>query len=99
MALKAPPDPRRFNIQVNTDNMTSQQVLETGSGRDPILCACAREIWLFAACNSTTVIICHKPGKELVFADALSRMPFDTAAQETAAKFINKTDTCLVTIF
>ena len=74
MALKAlsPPEPSRFNIQVNTDNMTSQQVLETSSGRDPILCACSREIWLFAVCNSMTVTIWHKPGKELVFADAQS---------------------------
>ena len=37
---------RDFTIIVNTDNAASQQVLEAGRGRDPILCACPRQIWL-----------------------------------------------------
>lgn len=50
-ALKAlsPPVPAHYDIIVNTDNITSQQVLESGSGKDLFLCTCAREIWLFAA--------------------------------------------------
>lgn len=59
LALKAlsPMDPHRFIVQGNPDNMTSQQVLGTGTGRDSTLCACACEIRLFLAQHSTQVVI------------------------------------------
>ena len=59
---------------VNTDNAVSQQVLEYCADRDPIICACAWDIWLLATRASTDIIIKHKLGKELVLADMLSRM-------------------------
>ena len=42
-----------------------------------MLCQCTRELWLYAAKHSTEAVIVHKPGKELVFADALSRRFLD----------------------
>ena len=66
-------DPQNYKITVNTDNKTYQQVLSSGKGRDKFLTSCARQIWLIAALNSTTVTIQHKPGHLLVLADALSR--------------------------
>ena len=80
----APPKPEEYCIVVNTDNQASQQVLSTGAGRDPTLTACAREIWLFAANNSCQIEIRHKPGKDLILADALSRRSFDRAAEAMA---------------
>lgn len=68
-----PKSPHNFKIQLNTDNMASQQVLSTGKGRDEILCACARSIWMFAALNCLDVVVIHKPGSSLILADALSR--------------------------
>ena len=68
-----PEHPHRFDIVVNTDNMATQQVLSEGTGLDKVLSACAREIWLLAAYNNCMVQVVHKPGKELVLADALSR--------------------------
>ena len=59
-------------------------MLESGTGRDPMLCACAREVWLFAAQNCTEVVIRHKPGADLILADALSRMGHDRMAREKA---------------
>ena len=86
IALKAlaPINPHEYVIYINTDNSASQSVLETGTGRDPMLCACAREVWLFAAQKSTEIVIRHKPGVELVLADALSRMNHERKAEDTA---------------
>ena len=55
---------------INTDNIASQQVLDSGAGSDEVLTACAREIWLFSAINNCRVEILHKPGKDLLLADA-----------------------------
>ena len=52
---------------------STKEVLDSGKGRDPTLTACAREVWYLAAEMSTDVKIFHKPGSELVLADALSR--------------------------
>ena len=72
-----PPSLHDYTIIVNTENMTSQQVLSSGAGKDPVICVCAHYIWLIAAEKSTDVIIAHKPGKDIVFADALSWISFD----------------------
>ena len=77
----SPHNPQGYIITINTDNHASQQVLSTGAGRDHILTACAREIWLFAATNSCEVEILHKPGKDLILADALSRRSFNSKAK------------------
>ena len=88
----APPELHKYTIVINTDNMTSQQVLSTGAGRDPVICACARKIWHFAVTNSTDVTIAQKPGKDIFFADALSRMCFDTRARDIALEIIAKSE-------
>ena len=90
MRALAPRNPHEYKITINTDNSASQQVLDSGAGRDPVLTACAREIWLYAASNSCEVEIVHKPGRELVLADALSRRTFDTAADEKARNLVRQ---------
>ena len=60
-------------VHINTDNSAAAASLETGRCADPHLGMCARELWLIAAICNFTLIISHKPGKELVLADALSR--------------------------
>ena len=91
VALKSltPPEPEKYRIIINTDNAASQQVLESGAGKDDTLTACAREIWLHAATNSCEVEVRHKPGKELILADALSRCMFDKAAAIIAIDMCN----------
>ena len=78
----APPDPHNFAITINKDNQTSQAVLSMGTGRDKILCACAHEIWRFAANYSCAVQILHKLGKELILANAPSRQHTDSAPEQ-----------------
>ena len=87
VALKtlAPTQPNEFHITINTDNAASQQVLENGIGRDETLTACAHEIWLFVATNSCEITIQHKPGKQLILADALSRLTVSQNARAIAS--------------
>ena len=85
-----PDNPDQYNIIINTDNSASQQVLDSGAGRDTVLTACAREIWLYAATMSCEINIVHKPGKDLVLADALSRRTFDRAADIKATTLIKQ---------
>lgn len=40
----------------------------------------------------------HKPEKDLVCADALSRMAFDEKARETVASFIARTDVDMISV-
>ena len=67
-----PPDPGNFKLIINTDNAASQQVLSSGRGRENVLCTCARQLWFLSANNNSELEICHRAGKDLVLADALS---------------------------
>lgn len=61
-------------VIIFTDNIASSYALETGRTKDTTLASCARELWLLAARRSHTISIRHKPGVQLEFVDALSRM-------------------------
>ena len=82
-----PADPFQYDITIHTDNMSSQQVLDSGSGKDKILTACARFIWKFSALNNCIINIVHKPGIELVIADALSRAAINNSSRKTATEY------------
>ena len=58
---------------LKTDNMATKYALSSGRTRDPVLAACAREIWLISALKDVDILIYHAPGDTLVLADALSR--------------------------
>lgn len=82
--LLLPNNPQDFRVRINTDNATSQQVLASGFGRDPVLCACARQICLITAEGNFEFEILHKPGVELVLADNLSRQFGSSKAKKEA---------------
>ena len=50
---------------------------------------CAPEIWLSGASTNAEIVIIHKPGKDLVLADALSRRHFNPVAARTAKAIIS----------
>ena len=60
-------------VKVYCDNMPAIAVLSNGHGRDTFLLQCAREIWLLSAQHNFTIVPTHKPGSEMIKADALSR--------------------------
>lgn len=70
-------DVQSAQVIIMTDNAASSYALETGKTRDPVLAACSRELWLEAAKSDHHIVIQHKPGVELVLADALSRRHSD----------------------
>ena len=78
------PIAHNFNIIINTDYLSSQQVLELGYGKDPVLCSCAKQLWLISAKNNCSLLIVPKSGMSLVLADNLSRSCQDSVAKERA---------------
>lgn len=76
----------RKRVTVFCDNAAAVSVLITGRGRDPFLLQCAREIWLLSALHDFTLAPQHKPGSEMVIADALSRVHLRPAFQEVVSQ-------------
>ena len=62
-----------WTVQIYCDNANSVFVLQTGRSRDLFMRGCAREIFLYTAAQDIDLQICHRPGVEMVWADALSR--------------------------
>ena len=77
-------------VLIKTDNMGSMFALSTGRTRDPVLAACARELWLFAALRGLDILVTHVPGETLILADALSRASFDRVLSAKAKNLVNK---------
>ena len=96
LKMLMPNDPHKFCNIVNTDNAASQQVLEVGRDKDLVLCACAcacactRQIWLFSALLNFELHIQHKPGEDLVLADALSRRSVSLSLELKAKSLVNE---------
>ena len=80
-----PDNPSNYKLILNTDNTASQCILNSGMGKDPILAACSRQLWLLAAQANTDVQVLHKPGKQLVLADALSKSHSSSYHKEKAS--------------
>ena len=60
-------------INIWCDNAASVMVLQSGKGKDERMLKCAREIWAWAALYSVSLAVHHRPGKEMIIADALSQ--------------------------
>lgn len=77
------------SVLILTDNISSSAALTTGRTRDPVLGACARELWLEAAKHDDTISIKHRPGTEIPLADALSRMATDPVKAQYVRDVVN----------
>ena len=62
-----------WTVQIYCDNANTVALLQSGKSRDDFMRACAREIFLYAAAFDIDVQACHRPGVQMVWADALSR--------------------------
>ena len=54
------------------------------------MAACSREMWLIAANLDLEILVTHKPGKEVILADALSRMCIDKDMQDKAMSIVRE---------
>lgn len=86
--LTPPPTVAPLDIVVWTDNSASAWALQTGRTKDPVLGACAREIWLLASLSNHNFVIKHKPGTEIPLADALSRAAHNSEKAKVAAELV-----------
>lgn len=77
-------------VLIFTDNLSSAYALSTGVTKDPILAACARELWLEGAIRDVEIKITHKPGSLIPLADALSRASVDQSKRSYADCEIKK---------
>ena len=69
--------------------MVAIAVLQAGSGRDPFLLQCAREVWLLCAKHSIDIKCHHIPGEQLTAsADALSRMHLGEVYRKRVADLV-----------
>lgn len=77
-------------ILIYTDNISSSFALSTGKTKDPVLSACARQIWLEAAVRDVEVKIVHKHGALIPLADALSRVHTDPSKESYIQEEVQK---------
>ena len=61
------------SVVINCDNYAVVSSLNSGRGRDHVLLAIARNVWLVAAQFDIDIAFTHIPGKLNVTADLLSR--------------------------
>ena len=90
LAIKTllPQNARSLCVVITTDNSAAMHTLNTGKTRDPILAACSRELWLFAAVRELKVVVNHAPGASLVLADALSRRHMSQFHDDVATQMV-----------
>ena len=92
LALKTliPASLTNARILVKTDNTGAKCALSTGRTRDPILAACAREVWLISAVKQVDICIYHAPGESMILADALSRASINPRLRKLARSLVLK---------
>lgn len=78
------------HVVLHTDIEASAYALQSGRTKDLTLSACARELWLLAASHDHLLTIAHKPGRDIPFSDALSRMSFDPAKHDYVQSILSK---------
>ena len=61
------------NIDIRCDNLPVVEILNIGRTRDPILAACARNVWLLTAIYNIHLTVHHIQGRTNNVADLLSR--------------------------
>ena len=72
---------RGHRVDIRSDNMNTCLAVDSGRTKDPFLQECVRELWVLGVKYDLELNIVHQPGKELVRADALSRMYSSTACR------------------
>ena len=73
---------RGHRVAIITDNMNTCLAVQSGRSRDPFMHQCVRELFVLKVRFDIEMHIRHQPGKELVRADALSRMCVDRKRDE-----------------
>ena len=76
---------RGHSLQIKSDNMNACLAVQSGRSRDPYIQHCVRELFVLTVTYDIDLRIMHWPGKDLVRADALSRMHADERCRRWVA--------------
>ena len=68
---------RGARVEIHCDNMNACLAIQSGRSKDKFMQHCVRELFVYAVRFDVELHAKHQPGKELVRADALSRMHAD----------------------
>lgn len=77
-------------VTIYCDNSAAVAVLTHGRSRDSVLLSCAREIWYYCARYDINLEVVHKPGVDMITADALSRQHMHPVFQAKVSELIHK---------
>ena len=72
------------HVLIFSDNWGVVCAIQSGRASDPLIQSAMRELWWLAALHDVEFTVRHKPGAQLVHADALSRL---STVTDTASKF------------
>ena len=75
-------------MKLYCDNQAVVHVLSTGNTRDPVLGACARNIWLLTAMYNVSIDFTHIAGVQNSVADLLSRWKYNSTSLQKLYAFI-----------
>ena len=73
---------RGHSIEIKCDNMNACLAVKTGRSRDDYIQHCVRELFVLTVSYDIDLVIVHWPGKQMVRADALSRMHKDERCRQ-----------------
>ena len=79
------------HVAVFCDNAATVSVLTAGRGQDPLMRACAREMWYLAATHDCNISIFHRPGAENCDPDTLSRAHLSERFAGKLKEFVART--------
>ena len=72
------------HVLIFSDNWGVVCAIQSGRAQDPLIQSAMRELWWLAALHDVEFTVRHKPGAQLIQADALSRL---SSVNDTASKF------------
>lgn len=78
------------HVQINCDNLSSVQLMQTGKGRNKIMLDAARAVWMLQAKFDIHISYEHIRGKDNKLADALSRAHLTPAMAQYAQTQLHK---------
>ena len=81
---------RGKTVLIRCDNEATVYTYMFGRGRDSVMLACARAMWLLCATLSVNLIVQHVPGVQMQVADSLSRVFNEQTSRERAMKFVHE---------
>ena len=77
-----------FKVLIYSDNMATVTAIQLGRAQDPVIRGALRELWMITALHNVILVICHRPGAQMLAADMLSRTQMTRKHRERFDRFV-----------